>query len=113
MQVKSIAECSKGSILQYYRPSLSYHFPLRPLFCLFISSCLNTGFAVLSLNLLYHVYIESSECVSITFIFFLPEDSSRHMNMTSSSAFSSQSENLTTQVSIISLLTLCMQGNIL
>ena len=24
MQVKSIAECSKGSILQYFRPSLSY-----------------------------------------------------------------------------------------
>ena len=37
MQVKSIAECSKGSILQYFRPSLSYHFPLRPLFCLFLS----------------------------------------------------------------------------
>ena len=26
MQVKSIAECSKGSILQYFRPSLSYHY---------------------------------------------------------------------------------------
>ena len=25
MQVKSIAECSKGSILQSFRPSLSYH----------------------------------------------------------------------------------------
>ena len=37
MQVKSIAECSKGSILQYFWPSLSYHFPLRPLFCLFLS----------------------------------------------------------------------------
>ena len=24
---------SKGSILQYFRPSLSYHFPLRPWFC--------------------------------------------------------------------------------
>ena len=28
MQVKSIAECSKGSILQYLRPSLSYHLSL-------------------------------------------------------------------------------------
>ena len=36
MQVKSIAECSKGSILQYFRPSLSYHVSLRPLFCLFL-----------------------------------------------------------------------------
>ena len=37
MQVKSIAECFKGSILQYFRPSLSYHLPFRPLFCLFLS----------------------------------------------------------------------------
>ena len=37
MQVESIAECSKGSILQYFRPSLSYHLSLRPLFCLFLS----------------------------------------------------------------------------
>ena len=29
MQVKSIAESSKGSILQYFRPSLSYHLSLR------------------------------------------------------------------------------------
>ena len=37
MQVKSIAECSMGSILQYFRPSLSYHLSFRPLFCLFLS----------------------------------------------------------------------------
>ena len=37
MQVKSIAECFKGSILQYYRPSLSYHLSLISLFCLFLS----------------------------------------------------------------------------
>ena len=37
MQVKSIAECSKGSILQYFRPSLSYHSLLISLFCLFLS----------------------------------------------------------------------------
>ena len=37
MQVKSIAECSKGSILQYFRPSLSYHLSLRSLFCIFLS----------------------------------------------------------------------------
>ena len=33
MQVKTFAECSKGS----FRPSLSYHFPLRPLYCIFLS----------------------------------------------------------------------------
>ena len=37
IQVKSIAECSPWSILQYFQPSLSYHLPLRPLFCLFLS----------------------------------------------------------------------------
>ena len=37
MEVKSVAESSKGSILQYLRPSLSYHLSLRPLFCLFLS----------------------------------------------------------------------------
>ena len=41
MQVKSIAGCSpfcfKGSILQYFQPSLSYRLSLRPLFCLFLS----------------------------------------------------------------------------
>ena len=37
MQVKSIAEFCKGSILQYFKPSLSYHLSLRYLFCLFLS----------------------------------------------------------------------------
>ena len=37
MQVKSIAECSLWSILQYFRPSLSYHLSLRSLFCIFLS----------------------------------------------------------------------------
>ena len=37
MQVKSIAECSKGSILQYFRTSLSYRLSLRSLFCPFLS----------------------------------------------------------------------------
>ena len=37
MQVKSIAECFNGSILQYFRPSLSYYLTFRSLFCLFLS----------------------------------------------------------------------------
>ena len=36
MQVKSIAECSKGRILQYFQRSLSYHLSLRSWFCLFL-----------------------------------------------------------------------------
>ena len=36
MQVKSIAECSKGSIQQYFRPSLSYHLSLKSSFSLFL-----------------------------------------------------------------------------
>ena len=37
MQISSIAECSKGSILQYFRSSLDYHLLLRSLFCLYLS----------------------------------------------------------------------------
>ena len=37
------AECSKGSILQYFWPSLSYRLSLRSLFCLFLSGRLTTG----------------------------------------------------------------------
>ena len=37
MQVKGIAECSTGSIMQYFRPSLSYQLSLISLFCLFLS----------------------------------------------------------------------------
>ena len=36
MQVKNIAEWSKGSILQYFGPSLSYYLSFRSLFCLFL-----------------------------------------------------------------------------
>ena len=48
MQVKSIAECSKGSILQSFWPSLCYHLLLRPLFCLFFEWLLKTCFTVLT-----------------------------------------------------------------
>ena len=37
MRVKSIVECSKGSILQCFWPSLSYHLSFRYLLCLFLS----------------------------------------------------------------------------
>ena len=37
IQVKSIAECSIESILQYFRPSLSYHLSLSSFLCLFLS----------------------------------------------------------------------------
>ena len=47
MQVKSIAECSKGSILQSFRPSLSYHLLLRSLF-VFFERLLKTCFIVLT-----------------------------------------------------------------
>ena len=54
MQVKSIAECSRGSILQYSRPSLSYHLSLRPIcFCLFLSG----HFTQVLLHVLLHSFI--------------------------------------------------------
>ena len=51
MQVQSIAECSKPwNILQYFRPSLSYHMSSISLFCLFLSDRLRQV-------LLYHYYV--------------------------------------------------------
>ena len=37
MKVESIAECSKGSILQYFWPALSNNWSWIPIFCLFVS----------------------------------------------------------------------------
>ena len=61
MQVKSIAECSKGSILQYFRPSLSYPLSLRSLFCLFLCGRLRQV-------LLYHTLLRLCFVV-ISFIY--------------------------------------------
>ena len=41
MKVKSIAECSKGSILQYFRPALSDNWSWKP-----VSGLLESGFTV-------------------------------------------------------------------
>ena len=60
MQVKSIAECSKGSILQYFRPSSSYHLSLRSLFCQGLSGHLRQV-------LLYVFWVT---CLSERIIFF-------------------------------------------
>ena len=51
MQVRSIAECSNGSILQYFRPLLSY-LSLRSLFLLF----LNDRFAQVLLYWLWNIW---------------------------------------------------------
>ena len=55
MQVKSIAESFKGSILQYFLPSLSYHLSFRPLFCLFLSGCVRQVFLYKQLETVVHV----------------------------------------------------------
>ena len=39
MKVKSIAECSPWSILQYFLPALSDNWSLKPIFGLFESGC--------------------------------------------------------------------------
>ena len=56
MQVKSIAECSNESILQYFRPSLSYHLSLRSLFLSIFEWQLKTGFTVRPIDSLKHLY---------------------------------------------------------
>ena len=55
MQVKSIAECSKGRILPYFRPTLSYYLSLRSLFSLFLSGSLR--------QVLLYMYENSTKCI--------------------------------------------------
>ena len=57
MPFKSIAECSHWSILQYFRPSLSYHLSVRYLFCLFLSGRLRQ--VLLHWGLVVHFYSSS------------------------------------------------------
>ena len=47
-QVKSTAECSTGSILQYFWPALSDHPSWKPIFWLSFEWSLKTGFTVLT-----------------------------------------------------------------
>ena len=54
MQVKSIAECSKGSVLQYFRPSLGYH--VITIFVLSIFERLHkTSFTIIGLEIQFLV----------------------------------------------------------
>ena len=50
--------CSKASILQFFRPSLSYHLSLRSMFFLFLSG----HFTQLLLYIYYHSILESLNC---------------------------------------------------
>ena len=69
MQVTSIAECSKGSILQFFRPSLSYHFHIKifdfvyfwmavlhKLYCMIICACY---------DLKAHIYFSTSAVIAV------------------------------------------------
>ena len=60
---QSIAECSKGSILQYFLPSLSYNLSLRSLFCLFSSG----RFSQVLLYLIIEQYLREVEKVSFAY----------------------------------------------
>ena len=75
MQVKSIAECSKGSILQYFRLPFSYNFPLQPWFCLFLSGRLRQvllyveyNMFVLTLKLVWQAPPSGKKCIIFQFI---------------------------------------------
>ena len=58
MQVRSIAECSKGSILKYFRPSFSYHLSLTSLSSLFLSSRFTQFFSVQHKRIKIHILMQ-------------------------------------------------------
>ena len=81
MQVKSIAECSPWGILQYFRPSLSYHLPLRPLFCLFLSGRLRQVLlysAHCTINLAIVLYGSVHPHRTLRFIFWHEDTTAYH-----------------------------------
>ena len=100
MQVKSIAECSKGSILQYFRPSLSYHLSLRSLFCLFLSCRFTQVLLYLDTALTLYIPTDRPElfaCLVIVVVsadffqnYFFSRFSSRNTNKVSNSLDSDQ-----------------------
>ena len=64
MQVKSIAECSKGSILQYFWPALSYYLTLRSVLSIF--ECpFYTGFTVTNSQQKYKSVYEIAVLISM------------------------------------------------
>ena len=63
MQVKSIAECSERSILQYFRSSLSYHLSLKPLFYLFLSGCFSQVLLYVKPVLSNHLKIDKTKVI--------------------------------------------------
>ena len=50
MQVKGIVECSKGSILQYFRPSLKLPFVIKIIVLSIFEWPLKRGFTVLNMG---------------------------------------------------------------
>ena len=74
MQVKSVTECSATFV--FFRPSLSYHFPLRHCFVYF--KCpLKTGFTVcvFLLSILYvHLLYDLGLCVNVSSFVIKYED---------------------------------------
>ena len=71
MQVKSIAKCSKGSILQYFRSALSYQLSLRPSFRLILSGRLRQVW-LLSMRLKkLHKSASPTELYKLSFIPFV------------------------------------------
>ena len=63
MQVKNITECSKGSILWCFWPSLSYHLSfIRSLFCLFLVAVLHRFYCIVKKK----IQQQNKACISTT-----------------------------------------------
>ena len=88
LQVKSIAECSKGSILQYFQPSLSYIFLLSifewPIYTGFTVSALST---YLIFCKILHLFKNSVGPVRIQTVFHAPPRGRQHIILNISHRF--------------------------
>ena len=80
MKVKNIAECSKGSNLQYFRPSLSYRFlpgrVAQSVTCLATDACLTADPGVAStIPARFHTFVEIDHEINSTVILLPSADS--------------------------------------
>ena len=65
MKVKSIAECSKESILQYFWPTLSNNWSWKQIFGLFESDCFTQVLLYIDILCVQVYYIITSENITL------------------------------------------------
>ena len=79
MKVKSIAECSLWSILQYFWPALSDNWSCKPIFGLFDSGCYTQVLLYIQISPALPIYYKSNKYHMITPHVYSEEEENKHI----------------------------------